>query len=320
MKVLTNKNGKKIYLLNPDEKARKYLAELKVGSKLTNMIEPKLINGKLIRLSKEDKAYRVGYLNVRKDNSKAYMSKLRKKISRIYMSRFRHEEDFGFHRLTISELPKLTGEDGGKSTHASVLQARVEAYKAAYEKFDDALKVKAKVSAAKLVSQADKRRDEAFRKLRNYAKLMAGHPNPELAAIAQEVIHILKNYDDPTTLPQNEESGTLHNIMQDIEALGSEKREKIGIDSWSGHLKAAMDAYDAAVAQRAKEESGREEGVVKRTRREADEAYRSLVRAVNSLAEIEGDTEYAAFIDAMNSHIEHQKTTLKARANNKKGA
>lgn len=243
-----------------------------------------------------------------------------KKISRIYMSRFRHEEDFGFHRLTISELPKLTGEDGGKSTHASVLQARVEAYKAAYEKFDDALKVKAKVSAAKLVSQADKRRDEAFRKLRNYAKLMAGHPNPELAAIAQEIIHILKNYDDPTTLPQNEESGTLHNIMQDIEALGSEKREKIGIDSWSGHLKAAMDAYDAAVAQRAKEESGREEGVVKRTRREADEAYRSLVRAVNSLAEIEGDTEYAAFIDAMNSHIEHQKTTLKARANNKKGA
>ncbi len=83
MKVLTNKNGKKIYLLNPDEKARKYLAELKVGSKLTNMIEPKLENGKLIRLSKKDKAYRIGYLNARKDNSKAYMSKLRKKISRI---------------------------------------------------------------------------------------------------------------------------------------------------------------------------------------------------------------------------------------------
>ena len=80
MKVLTNKNGKKIYLLNPNEKARKYLAELKVGSTLTNMIESKLINGKLIRLSKEDKAYRVGYLNARKDNSKAYMSKLRKKI------------------------------------------------------------------------------------------------------------------------------------------------------------------------------------------------------------------------------------------------
>lgn len=83
MKVVTNKSGRKICLLNPDEKARKYLAELKIGSKLTNMIEPKLENGKLIRLSKKDKAYRIGYLNARKDNSKAYMSKLRKKISRI---------------------------------------------------------------------------------------------------------------------------------------------------------------------------------------------------------------------------------------------
>ena len=83
MKVVTNKNGRKICLLNPDEKARKYLAELKIGSKLTNMIEPKLENGKLIRLSKKDKAYRIGYSNARKDNSKAYMSKLRKKISRI---------------------------------------------------------------------------------------------------------------------------------------------------------------------------------------------------------------------------------------------
>ena len=83
MKVVSNKNGRKIYLFNPDEKARKYLAELKIGSKLTNMIEPKLENGKLIRLSKKDKAYRIGYLNARKDNSKAYMSKLRKKISRI---------------------------------------------------------------------------------------------------------------------------------------------------------------------------------------------------------------------------------------------
>ena len=83
MKVVTNKNGRKIYLLNPDEKARKYLAELKIGCKLTNKIELKLENGKLIRLFKKDKAYRIGYLNARKDNSKAYMSKLRKKISRI---------------------------------------------------------------------------------------------------------------------------------------------------------------------------------------------------------------------------------------------
>ena len=127
---------------------------------------------------------------------------------------------------------------------------------------------------------------------------------------------ILDKYGDPTTQPQNEESGTLHNIMQDITALGTEKLQTIHIEEWTGHLQETMDAYDAAVAQRAKEESGREVGIIKQTRQETDEAYRSLVRAVNSLAEIEGDTDYAAFIDAMNSHIEHQKETLKMRETN----
>ena len=253
-----------------------------------------------------------------------------KKVLTISLKRLRTEEDFGFHRLVISEIPKLTGEGGSEGggedqypevqaetrALAPVLQTRIDTYKTAYEQFDDVLKEESHVPAATLVSQADDLRDEASRKVRNYAKTMTEHPNPATAALAQQVVDILDKYGDPTTQPQNEESGTLHNIMQDITALGTEKLQTIHIEEWTGHLQETMDAYDAAVAQRAKEESGREVGIIKQTRQETDEAYRSLVRAVNSLAEIEGDTDYAAFIDAMNSHIEHQKETLKMRETN----
>lgn len=249
-----------------------------------------------------------------------------KKVLTIYLSRLRNEEDFGFHRLVVSEIPRLTGEgseeEGGSGfpevqdlsrSLSTILQERINTYKAAYEKFDEALKDETQVPAAALVSKADELRDEASRKLRNYAKLMTEHPVAEKAAIAQEVVDILNKYDDPTTLPQTEESGVLHNIMQDIEKLGSEKREKIHIDEWSGHLQDTMDAYDKAVAQRAEEESGRTVGIVKAARQETDEAYRTLISGVNAFTEIEGDAEYAAFIDALNSHIKHLKTTLKQR-------
>ncbi len=252
-----------------------------------------------------------------------------KKVLTLYLKNLRNEEDFGFHRLVISEIPRLTGEgssEGGDEPSlpevqglarslSPVLQERIDTYKAAYEKFDEALKDETQVPAAALVSKADELRDEASRKLRNYAKTMTEHPNAATAAIAQEVVDILDKYDDPTTLPQTEESGVIHNILQDITKLSSEKRETIHIDEWSGHLQNMMDNYDKAVKQRAAEESGRVLGIVKQTRQATDEAYRSLVSGINAFTEIEGDADYASFIDALNSHIEHLKTTLKRREN-----
>ena len=54
-------------------------------------------------------------------------------------------------------------------------------------------------------------------------------------------------------------------------------------------------------------------GIVKETRTAADAAYRSLVDTVNALAMIEGDGEYATFIEHVNAVVERQKTISKAR-------
>ena len=107
-----------------------------------------------------------------------------KKVLTINLTRLRMEEDFGFHRLVISEIPKLTGEGGSEGggedqypevqaetrALAPVLQTRIDDYKTKYEQFDDVLKEESQVPAATLVSQADDLRDEASRKVRNYAK------------------------------------------------------------------------------------------------------------------------------------------------------
>ena len=64
-------------LLNPQERGIKYSLELKHKKALTNDFYRKMDpeTGKQKRLSKEQLAFRSGYLQARKDSAKAYKSK-----------------------------------------------------------------------------------------------------------------------------------------------------------------------------------------------------------------------------------------------------
>ena len=74
--------GKRFTLLNPAEKGKKAAKELRTGKRYTNDGEPKRgRNGQQLKLTKEGKAYRGGYLNARKDNANAYNSKRRRSKS-----------------------------------------------------------------------------------------------------------------------------------------------------------------------------------------------------------------------------------------------
>ena len=79
-------------------------------------------------------------------------------------------------------------------------------------------------------------------------------------------------------------------------------------------LKYKEEQFLAAAAERTEADAARQVGIVKETRTAAEAAYRSLVDTVNALAMINGDAEYATFIDHVNAMIERQKAISKARA------
>ena len=59
--------------LNPARKAKKFAGELKRGKRYTNEGKPKRDSkGNHMTLTKEQRAYRGGYLDARKDNARAY--------------------------------------------------------------------------------------------------------------------------------------------------------------------------------------------------------------------------------------------------------
>ena len=243
--------------------------------------------------------------------------------------RLRNEEAFGFFKLVISLLPHLLKEaepenpdvvsvEGGVSALSgsgevinAMLEAPINAFETAVRAFDETLENSTKDSAEAIA--CEELRDKLWRSNNAYLKAMTAHPNPELAAIAERLKAEFDKYGDLTYLPVVQESGALHNLIQDIQAIPAQDRSKIHYEEWFNALDTAENNYLAAVAARTDVRSEKEVGAVKRTRTEAEAAYTHLVEVVNLLAKVEGDTAYLPFINRMNVLIAEQKATLKAR-------
>ena len=242
-----------------------------------------------------------------------------KKIATLNLTRLRTEEDFGFLKLVKTEtenLPLETERPGGLSVLAdtnSILQTKVDDFNAAFDAFDTALKASAVNPATATATDADEARDLSWRGINAYVKAMCAHPTADIAASATEAKSLFDKYGDPTKLAQTEESGVLHNLLQDLTAFDSAKRTALNLDVWITDLQTKEDAFLTAAAQRTEADAARQVGIVKETRTAADAAYRSLVDTVNALVLLNGDAEYATFIDHVNAVIDREKGILKAR-------
>lgn len=246
-----------------------------------------------------------------------------KQITSFNIARLRVEEDFGFLKLVVAETDNLPLQDDGPvvvslraTANPDALTNSIATFKSAVDTFDNALKDSAAVPSSAIAAEADTARDNAWRGANNYLKAMTAHPTESVRKTAAEVKTLFDKYGDPTALPQTEESGILHNLLQDLKAIDNSKLASIFFEAWLTNLDACEEAFLAAVSQRTEEEAARQVGIVKESRQAADTAYRSLTGLVNALAVVNGDGAYATFIDRVNVLIDRQKTVLKARATN----
>lgn len=226
------------------------------------------------------------------------------KIKEFNIAKLRTEEDFGFQKRIEAETALLTVETD---------KPMVTAYTAALTAFDDALKGSSRNSQSAATIAADELADAAWSGLNAQTKAMLNFPVAAARTTATEAHTIIAKYGNITSMPYNEEYGRMHNLLQDLAALGIEKQKQIYIDAWVNELQSGYDAFMEASAARAAEESLRITGLVKQTRTDADIAYRALIERVNALALVNGDTAYAPFIDHVNVLIDQANATLAGR-------
>lgn len=70
------RDGKERTFLTPDTKGKKFAVEIKQGIHYTNEAQPKVDrNGEVKPLTANERAYRAGYLDARRDSANAYNAK-----------------------------------------------------------------------------------------------------------------------------------------------------------------------------------------------------------------------------------------------------
>ena len=154
---------------------------------------------------------------------------------------------------------------------------------------------------------------------------MAEHPTEAVATASGKARDIVEKYGDPTDLAQTEETGVIHNVLADINALEEEDKEQSGILPWYNKLSELQAAFEAADRQRAKAEGAKTKGVIKQARLEAEAAYRNLVKVVNAAVIFNGEAPYTEFIDEVNAQMERQgaisdrRDTLNAKKKEEEG-
>ena len=209
------------------------------------------------------------------------------------------------------DLPEVQSVLRALSLKSARLQKAVDKFIQAVDAFDAALKLARKNPLTEKLLAADEDRDKAWTSSNAYINAMVNHPDPEVAAVAKIARDLFDKNGNPTQLAQTKESGTLHNLLQDIEAM--ESRETIDFDPWYNWIKTTHEAFQALLHERSHADGAKTKGQSRETRDAAEDAYRELVKVINSLVVAEETDEYDEFIDTTNAEIDRLSALIKSR-------
>ena len=256
-------------------------------------------------------------------------------IKKVDFSRFLQNQDFALHALLIAEVKKLSDP---KITDLRLI------YTEQFTEFDDVLKTGGKSPFSQKLADLDKLQDNMYTGLAAQNRAMLNHFDPEKAEIASQVDIILRKYGNPCRLPYLQEDAVIKNLLQDLETFDNKEEEddrpviesleitnvtnrlaKIGLREWVDQLKLRNKDFMDLYARRNEADAAIVTGATKEARDKTDAAYYNVARRINSLAEVNGETDYITVINNINQLLDkelaalaaHRTTTAKRNAKKK---
>ena len=215
----------------------------------------------------------------------------------------------GAHFMFVSNMAERAEKDAAV---AEKCKAQVAALRAAVAAEDENLQISAKSLTTDKIVATDRLRDQLYA---GYKKAVAGYVNfpvEEMADAAKVLNQHIKDYKINVQAQMDKETGLLVNFVQDLEGKFAEQVKTLSLTAFVEKLKAANEEVRELTGQRTDERSAKTAGALKAARCASDEAFKMLTMHVNAHALLEGEADYAAFIDYANTEIDHfRKDVLK---------
>ena len=183
-------------------------------------------------------------------------------------------------------------------------------YEAAFLVEEEKFKLSQKSEFTDTLNDLDTARDNAYMGFKGIVEGYAKVPDAEIQKAAKAAGQLITDYRIDVRAQRDQESGLLSNFIADLEGKCAAHVQTLCLGKVVQVMKAANDEYIAIRESRTEERMHKEKKALETARAATDAAYRSFIAMVNALAMVEGDADYANFIDYMNTLINEYKTEV----------
>ena len=183
-------------------------------------------------------------------------------------------------------------------------------YEAAFLVEEEKFKLSQKSEFTDTLNDLDTARDNAYMGFKSIVEGYAKVPDAEIQKAAKAAGQLITDYRIDVRAQRDQESGLLSNFIADLEGKCAAHVQTLCVGKVVQVMKAANDEYIAIRESRTEERMLKEKKALETARAATDAAYRTFIAMVNALAMVEGDADYANFIDYMNTLINEYKTEV----------
>ena len=232
-------------------------------------------------------------------------------IKTIKLTGMRNDAHFQFHTYTV-EICNDENFDKLK------IRAEFLPYRDALVKEDELFKQIEKSELTEKIKDADKARDKVYSSITAIIKTTLKHYNPEVVEAGKRLTILVDTYGKNVTKKSyDEQTAAIYNILQEFKGKYAEDVELIRITEMVNELERANLEVEALVKQRMNESTGKNTAKMKELRGTVDQYYLDIRKRINAAVVMEGEENYATFINKMNVLIDRYKTLI-ARTKGKK--
>lgn len=210
----------------------------------------------------------------------------------------------GAHYSFVNNVLSRAAENAAALTRVENL---VAALRKALTAEEEALRISQKSLLTDDIAEADRDRDTLYAGYKKAVSSFISMPVEKMAQAAKVLSQHIKDYNIRTTYQLDRESGLLISFLEDLEGKYADEVKTLGLTTFVANLKESNERVRNLILQRLGERAGIKVGALRTARLATDDAYRALVKMVNALALVFGDTDYAPFINGCNTEIARYK-------------
>ncbi|MRM83920.1 DUF6261 family protein [Riemerella anatipestifer] len=170
---------------------------------------------------------------------------------------------------------------------------------------DEALKPLAKSNFTEELQKEDETRDTLLVGLQMHCRAFLNFPNEAKSKAAKSLLLVIEKYGkNLPNKPLQEETGIITNLLDDFaQSPHKEALQTIGATEWTTALVASNQKFATLYNSRNQERGAIEIGKSKQTRQAMQEVFSRLIKTINALALIHGETPYTNLANNLNETI-----------------